>query len=398
MNADVIVVGLGAAGSATLYQLAARGARVLGIDSFTPPHEWGSSHGETRVTRQAIGEGDDYVPLALRAHALWREIEAESGEHLFEASGVLIIGRLDLPAVHAHKPDFLRQTLDAAERFGIPHQVISPAECRARHPNFNVAEAETAYWEPGAGMLFPERCIAAQISLARRHGAEVRTDDPVLSIEQNGAGVRVTTASDVHEAGQVVVAAGAWAPRLLGEPYRSTLRPYRQTLHWFAPEESAALEAARLPVFIWMAGAEPGDWFYGFPQLPGEVGVKIAAERFDAPLDGPGDIDRAVAPEEADFVYRHHVEGRIRGLTRRCLRSRPCLYTMAPGGRFLIGRDPDRERIIVVSACSGHGFKHSAAIGEAVASLALDSAPPTILAPFDPALAASDGRSGPSRL
>jgi len=385
MNPDVIVVGLGAAGAATLYQLARRGARVLGIDAFTPPHDHGSSHGETRITRQAIGEGDDYVPLALRAHELWREIEAECGESLFEASGVAIIGRLDLPAVHAHKPDFLRQTLGAARRFGIPHEVITPAECRARHPNLAVDDAETVYWEPGAGMLFPERCITAQIALARRHGADVRTNEAVLSVEQCGGGVRVTTASEVYEAGQVVVAAGAWAPRLLGEPYSETLRPYRQTLHWFAPEASAAAQAARWPVFIWMHGAAPEDWFYGFPRLAGESGVKIAAERFDSLRENADDNLTDVAPEEAAFVYRHHVDGRLTGLTQTCLKSRSCLYTMAPDGRFLIGRDPARDRVIVVSACSGHGFKHSAAIGEAVASLALGAHGPGILAPFDPA-------------
>jgi sarcosine oxidase len=134
-----------------------------------------------------------------------------------------------------------------------------------------------------------------------------------------------------------------------------------------------------------MHGAAPEDWFYGFPHIQGEAGVKIAAERFDAPLERADDVDRAVAPEEADAVWRHHIDGRLAGLTRTCLGSRACLYTMAPEGRFRIGRDPNRERIIAVCACSGHGFKHSAAIGEAVASLATDAHAPGILAPFDPA-------------
>jgi sarcosine oxidase len=385
MNADVIVVGLGAAGAATLYQLARRGARVLGIDAFTPPHDRGSSHGQTRITRQAVGEGDDYVPLALRAHELWRQIEAESGERLFEARGLAVIGRLDRPAAHTHKPDFLRRTLSAAQRFGIPHEVITPAECRARHPSLAVDETETVYWEPGAGMLFPERCIGAQIALARRHGAEVRTGEPVLRIEACGGGVRVATASTTHAAGQVVVAAGAWAPRLLGEPFAAVLAPYRQTMHWFAPEESAVAGAADWPVFIWMHGAAPDDWFYGFPQMPGDAGVKVAAERFDAALARADDVDRAVSSDEADSVYRRHIEGRLQGLSPTRLRSSACLYTMAPGGRFVIGRDPARERVMVVSACSGHGFKHSAAIGEAVARLALDAPTPGVLDPFDPA-------------
>ena len=90
---DVIVVGLGAMGSAALYQLAKRGIAVTGIDRFSPPHDRGSSHGESRITRQAIGEGEEYVPFALRSHEIWRELEADTGRSLFSSVGGLIIGR-----------------------------------------------------------------------------------------------------------------------------------------------------------------------------------------------------------------------------------------------------------------------------------------------------------------
>ena len=387
MSADVIVVGLGAAGAATLCQLAGRGAKVMGIDAFAPPHDRGSSHGDTRITRQAIGEGDDYVPLALRAHGLWRELEAESGESLFDARGLLVIGRLDQPGVHAHKPEFLRRTLEAARRFAIPHEIIDAAECRRRHPHLAVDEAETVYWEPGAGMLFPERCIGAQIALARRRGAHIRLGERVLSIESSASGARVVTSAGVHLADQVVVAAGAWAPALLGEPYASRLEPYGQTLHWFATDPDAGLDGSEMPVFIWMHGSRPDDWFYGFPRLPGDCAVKVAAERFDKPLARADDLDRDVGPEGAEWVWRRHIAGRLRGLSPRAVRSSACLYTMAPGGRFLIGRHPERDRLIIVSACSGHGFKHSPAIGEAVAELAISGVAPAVLAPFDPAAA-----------
>jgi sarcosine oxidase len=143
-----------------------------------------------------------------------------------------------------------------------------------------------------------------------------------------------------------------------------------------------------------MHGGGAGDWFYGFPRMPGETSVKVAAERFDTPLESADDLDPAVSPAEADFVWRRHIEGRVKGLKPNGVRAAACLYTMAPDSRFVIGRDPDHERVIVVSACSGHGFKHSPAIGEAVAGLALDGEAPEVLAPFDPAraLAAADGR------
>ncbi len=394
MSHDVIVIGLGAAGSATLHELARRGARVLGIDAHNPPHDFGSSHGQTRVTREAIGEGEIYVPLARRSHALWRRNETESRRKLLRDSGLVIIGRLDLPARHAGKPDFLRRTIDAAKTFGIDHDMIPTDECRRRFPQLRVADGETVYFEPGAGMLFPEFCITAQLELARTHGAEIRTGEAVMEVTQTGDGVTVRTATQTYRAGQAVVSAGAWAPGLLGGAYRKVLKPYRQTLIWFEAEDPAAFDPEHAPVFIWMHGAGEEDWFYGFPRLPGETSVKVAAERFNAPLDHADDVDREPATADIDFVWRHHILGRVRGLERGGARAATCLYTMAPDSRFLIGRDRERHRIIVVSACSGHGFKHSPAIGEAVAILALESEAPTILAPFDPAfaLALADGR------
>ena len=394
MSYDAIVIGLGAAGSATLHELARRGARVLGIDAHNPPHDHGSSHGETRITREAIGEGEIYVPLARRSHALWRRNEVESCRKLLQDSGLAIVGRLDLPARHAGKPDFLRRTIDAAKSFGIEHLIMPADECRRRFPQLQVADSETVYFEPGAGMLFPELCIATQLELARRHGAEIRTGEAVREVVQIGDGVTVGTVAQTYRAGQAVVSAGAWAPGILGGAYHRILKPYRQTLIWFEAENSAAFDPENSPVFIWMHGAGEEDWFYGFPRLPGETSVKVAAERFNAPLGHADDVDRKVADADIDFAWRHHIVGRIRGLKRQGARAATCLYTMAPDSRFLIGRDPERERIIVVSACSGHGFKHSPAIGEAVAVLALESEAPTILAPFNPALALAeaDGR------
>ncbi len=383
--ADVIVVGLGAAGSATLHQLARRGATVMGIDRFSPPHDQGSSHGETRVTRQAIGEGDDYVPLALASQRLWREMEAETGETLMLTTGALMIGAMERPVAYPGKPDFIRRTVEAARRFAIPHELIDPAEARRRYPPLAIGDHETVYFEPGAGVLFPERCVAAQLTLARRYGARIVTGERVIEIHADRHGARVITDAGTHEAGLVVVAAGAWTPELLGGELAARLSAYRQTMHWFAPHDAAAFAPERFPVFMWMHGGGAEDWFYGFPLLPGDTGVKVAAERFETALATPDDIERRVDPEEPAAMFACHAAGRLGGLTAACVRSATCLYTMAPESRFVIGADPGRERTFVVSACSGHGFKHSPAIGEAMASLVLEGALPAALAPFDPA-------------
>jgi sarcosine oxidase len=383
--ADLIVVGLGAAGSATLYQAARRGARVIGIDRFSPPHDQGSSHGETRITRKAIGEGLDYVPFALRAHEIWREIEAETGESLMLEVGALLISTPRLGAVHHGKHDFLERTFEAAEAFSIPHERLDAAEIRARYPQLRPCDPEVAYFEPGAGMVYPERCIAAQLELARRFGARVQSPETVREIEPIPGGVRVTTDQARYEAGQAVVCAGAWAPGLLGGDYGRDLALHRQTMHWFAPTDPALFCPERFPVFIWMHGTGASDWFYGFPTPPGAEGVKVASEQFAVSVATPEKIDRVVTREEALSIHADHVAGRVGGLPADWLRSVACVYTTAPDSRFLIGPDPDRERVTIVSACSGHGFKHSPAIGEAVAGLALDGAAPAILAPFSPA-------------
>ena len=183
----------------------------------------------------------------------------------------------------------------------------------------------------------------------------------------------------------VVVAAGPWAPGLLGRAWGRSLRLYRQVMHWFEPDDAAAFAPGRFPVFMWMHGQGAEDWFYGFPVVPGSRGVKVSMERFASPATTPEQIDRTVSRAEAEAMRRRHVAGRLEGLGNTWLRSAACIYTVAPDSRFLVGRGPDHDRLIVVSACSGHGFKHSPAIGEAVASLALDGATPAILAPFDPA-------------
>ena len=379
--ADVVVVGLGAAGAATTLRLARRGVRVIALDRHHPPHDRGSSHGGSRITRQAVGEGDELVPLALRSHQLWRELEHESGESLMLATGALIIGRPDEGGVHTGKRDFVRRTIEAARRFAIPHEVLSPDEASSRFPMFRLDEGETAYFEPGGGVLLPERCVAVQIDLARRHGAEIRLGETVLELQDEGSAVRVVTHHGEYSAGQVVVAAGAWAGGLLQGRIAARFSTYRQIMHWFAPVDAAAFAPSRMPVFIWMHGAVAEQWFYGFPILPGEAGVKIADERFDSPLASPDAQTQIIDPAESGVMWARHVAGRMTGVTDRCVKSTACLYTMAPESRFQIGRDPERERVIVVSACSGHGFKHSAAIGELVADLAGGAASP-LLAPF----------------
>src|SRR5271167_3484286 len=178
--ADVIVVGLGAMGSAALYQAAKLDVRVIGIDRFTPPHDRGSSHGDTRITREAIGEGREFVPLVQRSHRIWEELETATGRSLLTRNGALILASQSVSGDHHGSSSFVQDTIGAAREFGIAHEVLAAGEIRRRYPQFKLSGDELGYFEPGAGFLRPEACVETQLMLARQLGAKVFTSETVL--------------------------------------------------------------------------------------------------------------------------------------------------------------------------------------------------------------------------
>ncbi|HEX6104458.1 MAG TPA: N-methyl-L-tryptophan oxidase [Gemmatimonadales bacterium] len=378
---DTIVVGLGAMGSAAAWQLARRGRSVLGIDRWTPPHPHGSTHGETRITRQAIGEGEHYTPFALRSHELWREIEAATGDDLLTLTGGLIISGPGADAT-VHVPGFLETTVAAARRYGIAHEVLDAREIRRRFPAFAVRDEETGYYEPGAGFVRPERCVGAQLRLAERLGATLRFGERVLEVRPDGAGVLVRTDATRYLAERAVLTAGPWLPELLGPPLARHFTVTRQVLYWFAP--SGPVEPflpERFPVFIWEPAGLP-EGIYGFPAVDGAAGgVKVASAAYGAPTD-PDSAMREVTAEEIARMYQTLVAPCFPGLGARCVKATTCLYTVTPDAGFVIDRHPEHDGIILVSPCSGHGFKHSAAVGEAVAEWVTEGRSRLDLTPF----------------
>lgn len=365
-------------GSAALYQLAKRGARVLGIDRFAPPHEQGSSHGDTRITRLAIGEGAHYTPLVKRSHEIWRQIERQTGADLLNQCGELIIsGESRKSSLHVE--GFFQNTVNAARQHGVAHELLDASQIRTRYPQFNVGDSEIGYFEAEAGFVRPEACIDAQLSLAKKYGAEIRTGEPVFGFEPNQAGVMVQTDRGARHADRLVVAAGAWLPKLLGSDFEKLLKIYRQVLYWFAVDgDTAAYEPKHFPVFIW----EPSDssqGIYGFPAIDGAL--KIATEQY-AITTSPEQAARSVSPDEIKNMHRHHVAPYLKGVTADCVKAKACLYTVTPDAGFILDALPSSERVIVASCCSGHGFKHSAAIGEILADIAENHAGSQDLAPF----------------
>jgi len=365
-----VVVGLGAMGAASLYQLAKRGERVLGIDKYAPPHVYGSTHGDTRITRLASGEGAEYTAFARRSHEIWRDLEKQSGQSLLVQNGLLVISG-DGPRASAHgKPAFLDATIDAARVNNVAYSVLSEADIRSRFSAFNIAANDRAYFEPEGGYLYPERCVELQLKLAKAHGGEIQTGETMHSFAQHSSYVEVVTDRGEYHADRLVVAAGPWLPHLLPQQ-AAVFTVRRQVLYWFALEDIATTAMYRpeaFPVFYWQLPRRQS--IYGFPWIgDGEPAVKIATEQYDMQTTADA-VERTVSEAETRATYDEYIAPFLRGVSSRAAKSAVCLYTCTGDARFVVDTLPEVSRVMVASPCSGHGFKHSAAIGEAIAEWA----------------------------
>jgi sarcosine oxidase len=359
---DAIVLGLGGMGSAAAHELARRGARVLGLERFGPAHALGSSHGESRVYRQSYLEDPAYVPLLLRAWDRWLDL----GPGCFTATGGLYVGAPSGPTFGGSRL--------AAEQWGLPHEVLTPADVAGRFPTFALRPDELALVEERAGYARPEATVAEQLRRAAAAGAELRFGAPALSWTASPTGVSVTTDAGVEEAGVLVLTAGPWLPALAG--LAAPMVVERQVMHWVAPAGDIG-PYERMPVFICGDG---DDQVYGFPALDGRV--KVSFFRAGAPTD-PDTVDRVVtAAEKAELRARPRAV--LPGLTGPTVEAKVCLYTTTPDHHFVLGRHPAHETVVVAGGFSGHGFKFVPVVGEILADLALTGTTPQPIGLFDP--------------
>ncbi len=365
---DIAIAGLGAMGSATAWQLAARGQRVIGFDRYHPPHAMGSSTGRSRIIREAYWESPAYVPLVRRAYHLWAQLEVATGRTLLRTTGGLVIGPEDGALVTG--------AIQSARQHDVPYQQVTAAEVRHRFPALQPDDSLVGVLEPRAGVLVPEDAIEAMLAEAARHGAELRYQEPVLSWEPAGEGVLVRTAQGEYAARRLVLAAGAWmAGDLTGLTLPLTV--HRQVTFWVEPSgDRTGFLPARLPVWLWET--RDGPLWYGFPDL-GD-GPKVARHHGGVATSTDA-VDRTVT--EADSApLRAFLESALPGLGGPITEARVCLYTNTPDEHFLIDTHRDCAAVLLASPCSGHGFKFAPTIGEILADLAMDQPPSFDLSPF----------------
>lgn len=354
---NAIVLGVGAMGSATCYELAKRGRRVLGLEQYDVPHNLGSSHGHTRIIRLAYYEHPSYVMLLRRAYELWREIQARVGEQLLHITGSIDAGPADSWVFKGSWQSCLEHDL--------PHEVLTGRELNERFPGYQLSPETMAVLQPDGGFLAPERCIVAYVNAATALGAEIHGREKVLEWQPlSDGGVRVTTSRDVYEADRLVITAGAWDAHIL-DFLQGLAVPERQVLAWLQPLRPELFTLTNFPVFNLLV---PEGRYYGFPVfgIPGfKFGKYHHFEEQGMPdqLDhDPHDYDEAMLREFAD---RYFPQG-----SGPTMSLASCMFTNSPDNHFIIDLHPSFPQVSFASACSGHGFKFVSVVGEILADLA----------------------------
>ncbi len=359
---DAIVIGLGAHGSATALALARRGLRVLGIEAGKRGHELGSSGGHSRLIRRAYFEDPGYLPLLSAAWSAWESLAAATGEQFIDVTGGLYAGPGD--------SDVFRGSVASARAQGLAHEVLDAAEIRRRWPVFTVSDEVGGLYDPGAGMIRPDRAIEAQLRLAEEAGAELRFSERAIDWRPGpggvAGGIEVDVDTGIVRADHLVIAAGAWTGRFV-QDLVLPLEVERLPVLWFEPTiDPTELRSGRLPV--WLIDTPDDGTFYGFP-YDREVGLKVSRHHSGEPCD-PDSVDRSIRPADVE---------RVRAFSRRNMpaadgplrTSTVCLYTNTPDFHFVIDVHPTIPGVAFASACSGHGFKFAPVVGEILADLAL---------------------------
>ncbi|MGV9798087.1 N-methyl-L-tryptophan oxidase [Mycobacterium sp. NPDC003449] len=369
---DVAVLGLGAMGAMTAWRCASRGASVVGIEQFTPAHRLGSSHGGSRIFRETIFEGVDYLPIVARAKGLWRRLEKDSGATVFRPAGALYIGPRD--------GELIGDALAAGAAGGFEQELLEPEELAERYPQHATIDGDVAVFEAGAGLLDPEASILAAIGLAENAGARLHFETTVTGLGSDDDGVRIDTSTGTLRAKRAVVATGAWFDDLipgLGLP----VRVQRSSALFFAPADPDGYGYRRFPAFIRKSGDVDG---WGVPDVDG-TGVKLGAGPtankpwLDRPEDNGHPLDhRDTAPAE-EFCRRA-----FPALTPKVVAGWPCMNAKTPDLDFVVGTTERAPHLVLTGGFSGHGFKHASGIGDIAADLALDGACDIRLDRFSP--------------
>lgn len=365
MKYDLIIIGSGSVGAAAGYYATQAGLSVLMTDSHLPPHKEGSHHGDTRLMRHAYGEGEKYVPMVLRAQALWDTLCADSGEEIFLQTGVINLGPAD--------SSFLANVADSARKFQLNVEPMDAQAITARWPEIKVPEGFTGLFEPASGVLKSELAVSTWIRLAREAGCAQLFNCPVTAIHHHDDGVTVDTADGSYSGAKLLVSAGTWVKTLLPA---LPVQPVRKVFGWYQADGRYSSKN-KFPAFT--GELENGDQYYGFPAE--DDALKIGKHNGGQPISHAEERKPygAVATDGAEpFAFLRKVLPGIGG----CLHGAACTYDNSPDEDFIIDTLPDRPQTLLITGLSGHGFKFASVLGEIAAHFAAGKPSGFDLSPF----------------
>ncbi|MBM81865.1 MAG: N-methyl-L-tryptophan oxidase [Planctomycetaceae bacterium] len=361
---DCIVLGVGGFGSSTVYHLAKRDLRVLGIDQFPLAHDRGSSHGDTRIIRKAYFEHPAYVPLLQRAYQLWDEVQSEYADLTANSAEHLLLNRCGVFSAGPHNGIVVNGIRQAAKQHALAYEDISASDAKDRFPGYQIPEGFDIVFESEAGYLHVERCVSAFGQLAQQHGATLKTNEQVIGWSSTSNAVEVKTDNDTYHADSLIITAGAWSDQIL-DRLNLPLTVLRKVLLWHqTADRSFDVDAGRGGFFFDM----PYGRFYGFPCLDGRT-VKLAEHSGGETVHDPLNLDRSLKPSDTANV-RKFLSEVMPNLDIEPSRHVVCMYTMTPDENFIIDRHPEFANVCYGAGFSGHGFKFTSSIGEALADIA----------------------------
>jgi sarcosine oxidase len=355
---DAIVIGAGSMGSATAYEFARRGRRVLALDQFDVPNVLGASVGVTRIIRLAYSEHPNYVPLLRRSYELWRDLQKVANEQLLFITGGIDAGH--------ESSDTIKGSLKACEEHALPHEFMSSVDVNRRFPGYRLPSDMVAVYQPDGGFLMSERCVVAHVNAALTHGADVHGRERVLGWEIGPGRVVVNTDRARYEAGSLVLTAGPWTPDVDSEVGRYVVAE-RQVLLWVQPRKPEYFDVERFPIFNMEA---PEGRFYGFP-VHSVPGFKIGRYHHRRESVQADSVDRNCHPAD-EAVLREAVRRYFPDADGPTLAMKVCMFANTPDEHFIIDRHPAAENVIVAAGFSGHGFKFCGVVGEIAVDLAIE--------------------------
>lgn len=358
---DVIVLGVGGMGSATLYHLAKRGIRACGIERYEIAHERGSSHGDTRIIRKAYMELPSYIPLLNRAYELWEQLEKETGAELLLRTGLLLAG--------SAKSQVTRGLEDCYQKYKLPHTEMKASEVAQLYPQLNLPEDWAATFDPFGGILRVEECVRQHAWMAQKHGATLHTGEVVLSWKSEGDRVLVETEKRKLTADRLILTAGSWSVRTLLD-VGIKIRILRKVLLWYL---GSGVENYRREIFpCFCIGIGSGSKFiYGFP-VTDKWGLKVAEHNLTRnEIANPLKVNRRLGKDDEKPVLEFL--GRFFPLlSPQRSKFTTCLYAMSPDENFIIDFHPEYKNVVIAAGFSGHGFKFASVIGEVLVDLAVE--------------------------